>query len=180
MKKILILLFAIIPAVLQAQVVGKVFPSLQAETMDDEIVNLPEDRADKFTLIGMAYSKKSEEDLKTWFNPVYQKFIQTNNGGLFSSFQYDVHVYFVPMFTGVKTTAANAAKKNAIKNLDKRLSPHVLFYKGKLKPYKEQLEFEKKDVPYFFVIDTEGKIVYATSGKYSEAKMDAVEESITE
>jgi hypothetical protein len=47
-----------------------------------------------------------------------------------------------------------------------------------LKTYKEALDFEKKDIPYFFVVDPEGKIVYATSGKYSEAKMAAIEENI--
>jgi hypothetical protein len=51
----------------------------------------------------------------------------------------------------------------------------VLFYKGELKPYKEALDFEKKDIPYFFVLDKTGKIVYATSGKYTTAKMDQIE-----
>lgn len=37
------------------------------------------------------------------------------------------------------------------------------------------LDFEKKDIPYFFVLDKEGRILYATSGRYSVAKMDEVE-----
>jgi predicted transcriptional regulator len=45
-----------------------------------------------------------------------------------------------------------------------------------LKTYKEALDFEKKDIPYFFVLDKDGKIVYATSGKYTSAKLDEVEE----
>ena len=36
----------------------------------------------------------------------------------------------------------------------------------------------EEDIPYFFVLDPEGRIVYATSGKYSEDKMDAIEEKI--
>ena len=91
---------------------------------------------------------------------------------------YDVNVYFVPMFTGVNAAATVTAKKKAIKNVDPQLLPYILFYKGELKTYKEALDFEKKDIPYFFVLDPEGKIVYAMSGKYSEEKMDAVEEHI--
>jgi hypothetical protein len=51
-----------------------------------------------------------------------------------------------------------------------------LFYKGDLKPYKESLDFEKKDIPYFFVLDVSGKILYATTGKFTEDKMDHIED----
>ena len=95
---------------------------------------------------------------------------------MFESFGYDVNVYFVPMFTGVKSTAAGTAKKKAAKDIDPQLLPYILFYKGELKTYKDALDFEKKDTPYFFVLDKEGKIVYATSGKYTSKKLDEVEE----
>jgi hypothetical protein len=165
--------------VASAQVVGKTFPDMQAETVEDKKVNLPQDVKGKYTLLGLAYSKKSEDELKTWFQPVFQKFIQKNKG-LFEGFGYDVTVYFVPMFTGINAAATGTAKKKALKNIDPNLLPYILFYKGDIKPYKEALDFEKKDVPYFFVLDKEGKILYATSGGYSEKKMDAVEAVLEE
>jgi flagellar basal body rod protein FlgG len=64
--------------------------------------------------------------------------------------------------------------------VDPQLLPYILFYKGELKTYKEALDFEKRDTPYFFVLDAEGKIVYATSGAFSQAKLDELEESIEE
>ena len=161
----------------EAQVIGKTFPSITAETVEDKKVTLPENTMGKFTLVGMAYSKKSEDELNSWFQPVFGKFIQKTNG-LFSGFAYDVNVFFVPMFTGVNAAATGTAKRKAAKNIDPQLLPYVLFYKGELKTYKEALDFEKKDIPYFFVLDPEGKIVFATSGKYTEAKMDAIEENI--
>ena len=157
-----------------AQVEGKSFPDMEAETVEDEVVILPRDTQGKYTLLGLAYSKKSEDDLNTWFEPVYLKFIAENKG-LFASFGYDVNVFFIPMFTGVKAAAAGSAKKKAAENIDARLLPHVLFYKGNLNTYKDALAFEKKDVPYFFVLDESGKIVYATSGAYSEGKMTEIE-----
>jgi hypothetical protein len=160
-----------------AQVVGKIFPALEAETVEDKKVTLPADVKGKYTLIGMAYSKKSEDELNSWFNPVFQKFVQKSKG-LMSGFTYDVNVYFVPMFTGVNAAATGTAKKKAMKNMDPQLLPYVLFYRGELKKYKEELDFEKRDIPYFFVLDPNGKIVYATSGKYTEEKMDEVEEKI--
>ena len=175
MKKFSLLFIGfVLSFTLHAQVVGKMFPDMEAETVEDKKVKLPQEAKGKYTLIGLAYSKKSEDELNSWFQPVFEKFIQKTNG-LLAGFGYDVNVYFVPMFTGVNAAATGTAKRKALKNIDPQLLPYVLFYKGELKPYKEALDFEKKDIPYFFVLDAEGKIIYATSGKYTEAKMDKVE-----
>ena len=179
MKTILLALFPLLCAhvVTFGQVVGKTFPAMTAETVDDKKVELPESVRGKYTLIGLAYSKKSEAELNSWFQPVFGKFIQKSTG-LFSGFAYDVNVYFIPMFTGVNAAATGTAKRKAAKSIDPQLLPYVLFYRGELKTYKESLDFEKKDIPYFFVLDPQGIIVYATSGKYSEDKMEAIEEKI--
>jgi len=161
--------------------VGDQFPDLSGLKVNGQEVTLPADGQGKYTLVGMAYSKKSEDDLKSWYEPVYNKFVhKSEGGGLFDSFGYDVNVYFVPMFTGIKSAAEPAARKKALKKMDPRLHDNVLFYRGKLKPYKDQLDFERKDVPYFFVLDPNGKIVYATSGAFSDRKLDRVEASIDE
>src|SRR6185295_8610476 len=132
-------------------------------------VSQAQDVQGKYTLLGLAYSKKSEDELNSWFEPVFSKFIQKTKG-LMSGMGYDVNVYFIPMFTGINAAATGTAKKKAIKNIDPQLLPFILFYKGELKPYKEALDFEKRDIPYFFVLDPNGKILYATSGAYSESK----------
>ena len=150
---------------------------MEAESMEDKKWFLPSDTKGKYTLVGLAYSKKSEDDLNSWFNPVYNKFVRKTTG-LLEGMGYDVNVFFVPMFTGVNAAAAGTAKKKALKNIDPILFPHILFYKGELKSYKEALDFEKRDIPYFFVLDPEGKIVFATSGPFTEGKLDDVEDSI--
>lgn len=177
MKNLFILFFGLFSTVIAEAQVGKAFPAMEAETVEDKKVKLPQDVKGKYTLLGLAYSKKSEDELNSWFQPVFEKFIQKTTGVL-ADFSYDVNVYFVPMFTGVNAAATGTAKRKALKNIDPQLLPYVLFYKGELKPYKESLDFEKKDIPYFFVLDPEGKIIYATSGKYTPAKMDQVEEHI--
>ncbi len=181
MRKILLLIVSVgfIGNSVVAQILNKPFPAMIAETVEDREISLPKDVNGKFTLLGLAYSKKSEGDLNTWFNPVFSKFIQKSDG-LFGGFGYDVNVFFVPMFTGINAAATGTAKRKAAKNFDPQLLPYVLFYKGKLKPYKQALAFEKKDVPYFFVLDESGKIIYATSGRYSDDKMDEIEEVLDE
>jgi hypothetical protein len=177
MKSLLISSLVLLAISTQAQVVGKMFPEMVAETVEDKKVNIPADTKGKYTLVGLAYSKKSEDELNSWFNPIFGTFIQKTSG-LMAGIGYDVNVYFIPMFTGINAAATGTAKKKAAKNIDPQLLPYVLFYKGELKSYKEALDFEKKDIPYFFVLDPQGKIVFATSGKYSQDKMDEIEENI--
>lgn len=169
----LALFFLLIPDSF-AQVIGKTFPDMTAETVEDKKVNLPTDVKGKYTLLGLAYSKKSEDELNTWFNPVYSTFIQKPTG-MMQGFTYDVNVYFIPMFTGVNAAATGTAKRKSIKNVDPQLLPYILFYKGELRKYKDELDFERRDIPYFFVLDPDGKIVFATEGAYSSAKMESIE-----
>ena len=131
MKKALTLAFALISTayVVTAQVNGKTFPNMTAETVDDKKIDLPQSVAGKYTLLGLAYSKKSEDELNTWFQPIFEKFIQKSKGSVFDGFTYDVNVYFVPMFTGINAAATGTAKKKALKNVDPNLLPYILFYK---------------------------------------------------
>ncbi|MDQ3393539.1 MAG: hypothetical protein M3512_05435 [Bacteroidota bacterium] len=181
MKKILLLLLSFLFIIdVQAQV-GKKFPSISGENYKDEVITIPQDTQSKYTLIGMAYSKKSEDELKTWFKPIYQTFIsKSDKPSLFQEEVRDVNIYFLPMFTGVNQAAAGAAKKKMIQNFDKEILPHVVFYKGELKKYKEELDFEKKDIPYFFLLNKEGKIVHASSGAYSNNKLEEILELLDE
>ncbi|MEQ9304853.1 MAG: hypothetical protein RJQ14_13175, partial [Marinoscillum sp.] len=166
MKKIIILTISlcILSSTASDAQVGNQFPSMEAETLTNEFVDLPQDIGGKYSLIGLAYSKKAEDYLKGWFEPVYNQFIYKNpNPGPFD-FSFDVNTYFVPMFTGAKRPAYKKVMDKLKKTIDKRLQPNILFYKGTLKEYKDALNFDGKDDPYFYVLDPEGKIVYATTG----------------
>ena len=152
------------------------FPQMEVTRLNDEAMSLPQDTRGKYTLIGMSYSKKSEDQLVTWFNPIYHTFIhKSDKPGLFGS-DYDVNVFFIAMFAGVNKAAAGPVKKKMRKHSDPVLEPHLLFYKGEIKSFKQSLKLDRKDTPYFFVLDENGSIVHTTSGAYSQDKMDAVEE----
>ena len=115
MKKLGLLICATVLSLTTiAQVTGKMFPDMEAETVEDKKINLPQDVKGKYTLLGLAYSKKSEDELNSWFQPVFEKYIQKTKG-LMSGFGYDVNVYFVPMFTGINAAATGTAKRKASK-----------------------------------------------------------------
>ena len=158
--------------------VGEMFPKMEAESLTNKFVNLPKDIKGKYSLVGLAYAKKAEEDLKGWFEPAYNQFIYKNpNPGPFD-FSFDINCYFIPMFTGAKRPAYKKVMNKMKKTISDRFLPNVLFYKGTIKEYKEALKFDGKDLPYFFVLDPDGKIVYATSGRYTQQKMQEVTDAV--
>jgi hypothetical protein len=177
-RSLLIIIYVFLFVSVKAQK-GSVFPNLVAENLENKKITLPKDCKGKFTLIGLAYSQKAQDELQTWFSPVYNTFIAKPEKGLFNE-SYDINVYLVPMFTGVNEAAAGQAKKKLNAELDKELKPYVLIYKGEIGEYKKALVMNEKDKPYIFLVDEEGKIVYHTSGSYSEQKMDAIEDLIIE
>lgn len=170
MKYLLILYMAIATFSVTAQ---QQFPELTGKKLSGEQITLPEGVNDKISIIGMAYSKKSEHMLKTWYTPMYDKFVLQK--GIFD-FQYDVNMLFVPMYTGTKKVAHNVSMKKMTESNRKDLYPHLLFYKGSLEPYVSELKMENKALPYLFVVDQEGNILYQTQGFYSEKQMERIEE----
>ncbi|GAB4146875.1 MAG: hypothetical protein Fur0041_21080 [Bacteroidia bacterium] len=155
--------------------VGQKFPELRGETLQDKVVTLPADVAGKSSIICLAYSQDAEKDLKTWYEPAFNKFIAKT--GLMDD-AYDVHLYFVPMFTGASAAAASGAKRQMMKDVQQDLQSHVIVYRGELEAYKEKLGMDDKKKPYIFVLDKNGKVVYMTSGEFTEDKMDAVEDHL--
>lgn len=153
--------------------VGTQFPDLKGETLADKVINIPNDTKGKSTIICLAYSEDAEKDLQTWYEPMYDKFIGKTE---LMSDAYDINLYFVPMFTGVVQGTAGNAKKRMKAEVQEDIQPHIIVYKGELDAYKSTLKMEDKKKPYIFVLDKTGKIIYATSGAYTEDKIDDIED----
>ncbi len=159
--------------------VGSMFPDIELERLsDDKKIKLPLAAKGKITLVGVAYSKKSDELLKPWFEPVYKTFVEPDKG-LFT-LEYDVNIYFIGMIKGVAQIAGEKIEREMREGIDKKLQPYVHLYKGAIGQYKDALKLGQKDLPYFFVLDEKGKIIYATSGAYSEDKLEEVIDKMPE
>src|SRR4051812_33076661 len=170
MKRIIFLLLVVATATTSFTppgAVGKPFPEMICENYNGQAVNLPKDTKGKYTLLAIAFSSAAEGDLKTWINPIYNKFIGKVDASKADVFDvhidYDVNLFFVPMFTGFNQLASKQSKDKIKAKTDKELYPYLLFYDGG-KTYKDELDFQKRDIPYFFVLDKTGKVVYTTSG----------------
>lgn len=150
---------------------GRPFPNMQLKTLDGKVKTFPNDLKGKFALIGMAYSIKAQEDLYTWIDPA---------GSLAANPLIPVNLYFIPMTGEIKNLSQEKIMNKIKSNLDKSLHPHVLIYQEDPSPYIKSLDMKDKNIPYFFVVDPNGKITYVTSGRYTEAKMDMITDKLAE
>ena len=155
---------------------GQLFPTMETTSIDDKTITLPASTKGKYTLIGLAYSQKAEQSLNTWYQPLYMQLLhKPEKPGLFDTDPYDINLYFVPMFSGLNQAAAGTFKKKIKAEVDKKWQDRILIFKGKVKPYAATLGLKDKNSAYMYLLDDNGKIVYETSGDYTEAKIVEIE-----
>lgn len=169
MKKVLLILFF---AALHQGVFAQQFPSLSGTTLEGKTIKIPDNTNGKFTIVGLTYSQKSQQVLSEWAQEIYDYFIDDP--------AYDLNVYLVPMLGGLKEMAAGTVEKEMKKGLDPSFYKYFLLYKGDVAPYRQSLGMAQKEFPYFFVLDKTGKIVYSTSGNFSDDKLEKMDEAIGE
>ncbi len=156
---------------------AQTFPQLTGETAKGTSITLPTTKSKAWTLIGIAYSQKASPMLEEWYEPAYLRFIAKH--GLMAG-SYEADVYFVPLFVGLNKAAYEPSMKKFQKSADPEIVDHVLFSKTELEPLRAILDMDEKDIPYFFVLNSEGKIVYGTKGAFTEEKLEAIEEVMME
>lgn len=171
LKSILILTLLTAMSALAFSQKGSAFPELTTEDLKENTVTLPDAFGSRFALIGLATTKKAEEELRTWQKPVYNKFV-TKTGMMDEMF--DVAVYFVPVFTGASKAAKGKVVKQLKKNNESLVSDHLLIYSGD-KSSLSVLNLDEKKSPYFFLTDPSGTIVWMTEGPFRQKHLEAIE-----
>lgn len=160
------------------EIIAQNFPEMEVKTLDEKWIKIPQSTKGKYALIGLAYSPKADQDLKTWFNPLWENVINPPKSGFIPVAHYDLNTYFIPMLTGIYKSASKKIEKKVEAQVDKRLHKHILMYEGEVHSYKKTLNMPEKDKPYLFVLDKEGKVVYTTSGSYTEGKLEELQQAL--
>lgn len=173
MKRITFIILLLLSSSIQsfAQVIGK----FSGETIDHKRITLPEDVKGKYTLLCFAASTKAQKDLESWLDPVYQKFIAKT--GLMDD-MYDVNVFFIPVIKGGNEIFAEKMKTKFRETAQSDIRPHVLFSEANADQLLSSLNISQTDVPHFFLLDSDAKIIYRTNGGFTEEKFDKIDDLI--
>jgi hypothetical protein len=182
LKKLIFLIFSIGLVFTGYAQEGKQYPSMSGQSLLNKTVNLPQ--KGKVSLVALAYSQKSEEYLKNWRKPLFDLFIQAPGTNLFEFDPYDANIKFVVLLTGANKLGAKKVFTALEENVQPHWQEHIVVVKGKTLNDYEVLDLGKskgeREIPYFFLMDKNGKIVYATSGAYTSQKQKELETKLQE
>lgn len=177
MKKSITLFFVALSVSLSAQITaletkGLTFPEISGQTLAEKYIELPIKNGKK-TVVGIAYSRAAEADLKKWLNPLYNTFMVKE--GSTKNFDvaeiYDVNFVFIPVIAGLKNVIADFKAST-----DKEFWPYIMdTQKTDIKKLRETLKAKDEKIPYFYVLEDSGKIIEVVSGAFKEDKMDKLE-----
>jgi hypothetical protein len=160
----------LLPGLLLAQTV----PSFSGETLAQKTITIPEETNGKYTFLCFASSMKAQKELETWLDAVYNHFIAKT--GMMDEF-YDVNVFFIPVFKGQNASMRETVRKKFGETAQDDIRGNVLFCKSDLAEVTTALNLQD-NTPSFFLLDKQGKIIYRTTGAYTEKKFDEIDEKI--
>jgi hypothetical protein len=153
----------------------KIFPLISGITLDDKQVSVPYSNG-KYSVVGIAFSRKAEEDLKKWVEPLYDSFVKKEEtAGQFDFADLmDVNFLFIPLVSGFKKIVGNFKKRS-----DEHYWPYILNpEKSPVNEIRRKLEVQDKEHPYFYVLDQSGTIIEMVTGQYSQAKLEKLENAV--
>src|SRR6185503_14010187 len=150
-------------------------PSFSGETLEKKTIHVPDDLRGRYSFLCFASSTKAQKALESWLDPVYNKFIAKT--GLMDEF-YDVNVFFIPVFKGANKNMQQTVRKKFDETAQQDVRGNVLFCQSELSAVIDALHMENESTPYFFLLDPEGKIIYRTTGYFSETKFDEIDDLI--
>jgi hypothetical protein len=170
MNKSIVIILIALAVKLNAQV-GMAFPFVAGKTLDDKPISLPI-KNNKKTIVGIAYGRAAEGDLKKWLNPLYSTFIEKPDNKNFDvAAIYDVNFVFVPVIAGLKNVIEDFKK-----GTDKEFWPYIMDMESSdMQRIERELKAADRKTAYFYVLDTNGKIIEMVSGAFSDDKMDKLE-----
>lgn len=171
MKKFIFILFSSVSLAAAAQI-GKQFPALQGSLLNDKPISLPINNG-KHTVVGIVYNRDAEDALKKWLSPMYDAFMDKDKGPMDMGESHDVNFVFVPMIKGLKWV-----REEFKSGTDKEYWQYIMdTEKSDVKITQKDLGVTDNKIPYFYVLDKNGKIIAVQSGAYSEQKLGKLEEA---
>ena len=169
MKSLFIFLLAVSGNVCFSQ---DTFTPVPCQDLDNRQLTFPQG-ATQNTVVVITFSDKAAEELKTWVDPLYQKFI-AKSALLDALFSADIKLL---SFVSISQLALIKTNTAAIrKEVPLPLHNSVLYTTASADNIKSQISFKNEKTVYVLVLSPDGKILKQLSGSFTEDKMEAIED----
>lgn len=158
-----------------SSIIAQPLTNFTGHNLNQQQLSFPLDTKGKFTILCFATSLKSQNYLQTWVDPIYQKYIAKT--GIMDD-AFDVNVYFIPILKTSSRNIQENIQKQFSDNTPNDLRSHVVFSDSPSEPLLTNLKMSDESLPYIYLLDKNGNIIYRTSGGYTEDKFDAIDDLI--
>ncbi|MDD3043826.1 MAG: hypothetical protein PHW56_13005 [Methanosarcinaceae archaeon] len=135
-------------------IVGSKFPELTARSLAGNIVTLPDACEGKICLIGIAFERRAQDMLDSWFEPFEREF---GDSPVFS-------VYEVPMVGPHWNFFSLIIDSGMRGGIPAEKHNYVLTLYEDYSKYQELLDMEDRDLAYIFLLDKKGIISWKGKG----------------
>jgi hypothetical protein len=180
MKKPALLFFIALATMLCAFKTADQFPTISCVNLKDKKVTLPADVSGKRTVIALMLSVKADKYMQKWAQPLYNSLMADGMGGMMGGNMYNANLCFVGAVKGIAKLALPEMIKKARTEVDGKYHSNFMYTDGDIETLTKALNITDKSVPHFIVIETDGKILFQTSGEYSDAKLNDITGSLLE
>ncbi len=145
-----------------ASLIGKTFMKQEGETLAGKPLRFPESfKSHSITLIAFGFSRKAGDDFDSWIIPFRNRYNADDS----------VNFISIPMIGKIPKWIVKQMKKGMKKGIDESLHSHQMIYRGSTKVYKEYYRLENEKMGYFFLVDSNGVILWEASGKASTEQL---------
>ncbi len=171
--KSIIIALAVLP-LLMAFTAAKIFPSISCINLKDKQVTLPTDMANKRMVVALMLSIKADKQMQKWSQPLYNSLMADGMGGMMGGNMYNANLCFVGAVKGLAKLALPEMIKRAKQEVDAKYHANFMYTDTDVNALMKSLSITDKDVPHFIVVETDGSILYQTSGEYTQDKLDDI------
>lgn len=148
-------------------VLGNQFPRIEAKTLSDKKIVLPDDILGEYVLLAVAFVRGAQPMLDEWIK-IYKDICEKNPA------------YEIPMIDGVFWKLLSRQIDEGMRSgIPEKKHDHVVTYYGDTKEYAKKLGIREKTKGYVYLLDPEGKIIFMGSGFPSEQDKKKLEEKIS-
>lgn len=140
------------------EIIGKIFPRINAYSLAKTEVVLPEMVKGKVTLIAIAFVREAQDMIDSWSIPFENRFAKNNN------YTY----YEIPMLDGLWRLFRGSIDGGMRAGIPMEKHMNVVTYYGNYKQYASYLLINDINKGYVFLLDKEGIIRYRGIGFASD------------
>lgn len=150
-----------------------VFPSMVCTNLEQKSVTLPVHYAGKRSVLAVLVSLKADKAMQKWMKPLHQTLVEGIMGGMGAN-MYNANFGVVGVVDGWSKLALPELIKKSKQEVQPIYYPHIMYTSSSSQPLLQSLQITDKQVPHFFVLETDGTLLLHTSGEFTEAKLDEI------